>query len=678
MKEKVRKKVYSMLLVLFILLPMFAPAVPLPQAYAAANYQISDQTTTTPITGGDLYISGNHMVWVAEDKQKNRQVYYKNLITGESKQVTDYPSLKQTPVVTETAAGQIIVIWTDKRNYDPKKNQWDLYAFYLSSGIEKRLNSKEGHFVSPSAQGETVVWHSPVTYEMFAYHLIKGEESYLGKGRYPVVSKEKVLFQNERDGGLSLYDLAAKESKEVLKLPYGQYADWYTFNGRYLLVLQKSTNREVVYRTVDVTDPALQVKNLTPVTKPESVYWNMAIGDSYAAWLESRNGTVQIIGADLANGSTFQISNGSNKTRIYNFNGDQLMVSGADGNLLYLSIARVDHSGVNETVGNDPLKPKSVEKWIGPEGGQVRIETGEVMLEIPKDAFKEKTLLSIQEDQSAVKNSEKNLKQGMRFISTAWKIHSGNPFAKKAKISFSYDKSKVIPQHVQKLGVYRYDPSAQTWKYIGGVTSSAGMVETNISDPGTYALLLNERSFADIKGHWAQQTIEILASRWLVDGTKEDQFSPNMRLTRAQFAKMLAAAMDLKPVHPSTPTFRDLSSSHWGYEWIEAAAEAGWVQGDRGEFRPDDVLTREQMMIMLIRALGEEGKQFALNDKEIKAALDFKDSDQISPWAESYVALAVSHGFIQGTNGKVLPLQSSTRAEAAAVIYRLLSHQKKL
>ena len=70
-------------------------------------------------------------------------------------------------------------------------------------------------------------------------------------------------------------------------------------------------------------------------------------------------------------------------------------------------------------------------------------------------------------------------------------------------------------------------------------------------------------------------------------------------------------------------------------------------------FGPDQNLTREEMALLLARALRLMGS----------AALSFSDAGQIAPWAQGAVAAAVAAGFLSGLPGGTFqPLAAATRA----------------
>ncbi|MNN39401.1 Endoglucanase precursor [compost metagenome] len=228
----------------------------------------------------------------------------------------------------------------------------------------------------------------------------------------------------------------------------------------------------------------------------------------------------------------------------------------------------------------------------------------------------------------------------------------------------------------EKLGIYEYDQAKGCFVYVGGITDFEGQegryVRTSITGSGIYAVLLRNITFADVpSNHWASSKIEVLASRGIVDGMSANTFAPKGTLTRAQFSKMLAGALGISPLHPDRPTFSDVGQQKWSYGWIEAAAAAGIVQGDNGKFKPDDALTREQMMTMLVRAA--ESRLSAADQGKSNVSLDqFTDSSTISSWAKPYVTKALTLQLIEGSGDKLNARSQTTRAEAAAVIYRLM------
>jgi len=96
------------------------------------------------------------------------------------------------------------------------------------------------------------------------------------------------------------------------------------------------------------------------------------------------------------------------------------------------------------------------------------------------------------------------------------------------------------------------------------------------------------------------EAIMTLKQAGIVDGSS-GQFNPTAFLTRAQMAKIMALALKLEPGEAST--FQDVPATHWSYAYIAALAKNGIVLGDNGKFRPDEPVTRAEIVAMLYRAL---------------------------------------------------------------------------
>lgn len=84
---------------------------------------------------------------------------------------------------------------------------------------------------------------------------------------------------------------------------------------------------------------------------------------------------------------------------------------------------------------------------------------------------------------------------------------------------------------------------------------------------------------------------------------------------------------------------------------------------DDGSYGPDDVITREQLALMLYR--------YAKADPPPGDLSAFADGSAVSPWAEDAVTWAVEQGILTGRGGGYLdPRGHATRAETAAMFAR--------
>lgn len=109
--------------------------------------------------------------------------------------------------------------------------------------------------------------------------------------------------------------------------------------------------------------------------------------------------------------------------------------------------------------------------------------------------------------------------------------------------------------------------------------------------------------------------------------------------------------------------FKD-TASHWAKSSINLAVANGIIQGYGLTFGPDDALTREQMAVILAKALNLT--------LDVDAA-EFRDNAKMSSWAVSSIAAVVSGGIMDGyPGGAFKPRSAATRAEVAAVLVKLL------
>src|SRR5665648_203241 len=98
----------------------------------------------------------------------------------------------------------------------------------------------------------------------------------------------------------------------------------------------------------------------------------------------------------------------------------------------------------------------------------------------------------------------------------------------------------------------------------------------------------------------------------IVGGFPDGTYRPDSSVTRQQFAKIIVLA---KGIHTeavdnqSTPTFSDVTPGMglpYPFDYIEEAADAGFILGNGGMFRPYNNLTRAQLALILVRAGGTD------------------------------------------------------------------------
>ncbi len=173
-------------------------------------------------------------------------------------------------------------------------------------------------------------------------------------------------------------------------------------------------------------------------------------------------------------------------------------------------------------------------------------------------------------------------------------------------------------------------------------------------------------SFADIAGHWAMNDIEAMAVKGIVNGVTATTFEPDRAITRAEFATLLVKGLGL--TSSATTGFMDVQTGGWYAPYVNAAANAGLIVGYDGYFRPDDLITREEMAVIIAKAYAFRGGKAAAG-----SIGKFADIADISDWARSYVDTVTSAGLISGmTEDTFVPQDNATRAQAVSLLKRLL------
>ena len=199
---------------------------------------------------------------------------------------------------------------------------------------------------------------------------------------------------------------------------------------------------------------------------------------------------------------------------------------------------------------------------------------------------------------------------------------------------------------------------------------SVGALNSNL----TATLHNNETSsvktFTDLAGYeWAEMQIESLAAQGIVAGTSATTFSPGNNITRADFICLLVRTLKLTAEVESN--FKDVAPSDYFYNEVGIAKKLGITQGcgdDR--FKPRENISRQDMMVIVARAMKTARKELDESASDISR---FQDSGEVAPYALSAVAQLIKEEIIVGSNGRINPKGTVTRAQTAVIMYKLLN-----
>ncbi|TVY05564.1 S-layer homology domain-containing protein [Paenibacillus cremeus] len=231
-------------------------------------------------------------------------------------------------------------------------------------------------------------------------------------------------------------------------------------------------------------------------------------------------------------------------------------------------------------------------------------------------------------------------------------------------VSSTVDPNQVTAVWVDENNTLRFIPS------VIANNGSRAVITIHSPHNSIYTVVQTKPPvFADLQHHWAQGDVELLAHKLIVSGVSENAFAPDRPITRAEFAALLVRALGLEEM-PQT-VFTDVQASDWFAGAVGTARKAGLVSGYEDQsFRPNDPITREQMVTMIVRALKAGGQEAQGSGASLSG---FSDRAEIADWAQDAAAKSISAGIVQGTSGTTFSAkQQATRAESAVMLKRTL------
>lgn len=183
--------------------------------------------------------------------------------------------------------------------------------------------------------------------------------------------------------------------------------------------------------------------------------------------------------------------------------------------------------------------------------------------------------------------------------------------------------------------------------------------------------------FDDIQNHWAKDNVKYLAARKIINGVGNNNFNPDEYVTRAEYIAMILRMLDVDVKGKEMASFKDVHPNTWYYDIVETAVKLELVSGyDDETFKPNQMITRQEMTVVVERALNLEGIQLSNVDEDVLKK--YKDTDKISSWVKSSMAFATDNNIVQGKGNNLLdPIGIATRAEGATIIKRVYDYINK-
>ena len=174
--------------------------------------------------------------------------------------------------------------------------------------------------------------------------------------------------------------------------------------------------------------------------------------------------------------------------------------------------------------------------------------------------------------------------------------------------------------------------------------------------------------FTDVdSGDWFYAHVDYVAENGLLNGTSQTTFGPEVSMTRGMFVTVLGNMTGIDTgLYPGT-RFDDVPASEYYASRINWATENGIVSGlGGGKFGPENSVTREQAATMLYNYAKRTG-----NDTSYSSSVynSFPDTSAVSSYAVEPLKWATSQGIINGSDGKLNPQGTATRAQIAAILH---------
>lgn len=187
------------------------------------------------------------------------------------------------------------------------------------------------------------------------------------------------------------------------------------------------------------------------------------------------------------------------------------------------------------------------------------------------------------------------------------------------------------------------------------------------------ALAEKADDFTDVsRSDWYYQFVDYVTSKGYFNGVADKTFAPADNMTRAMFVTVLFR-FDGAKGDRSQSAFTDVAPGQWYTDAINWAAANRIVDGvGNGKFAPNDPITRAQMCTMIERYLALYKKAWKVTLPETGSVSVMVDESAIPAYALAAVKQCQRHGLVNGfEDGTFRPNELSTRAQVAAVIYRM-------
>ncbi len=168
---------------------------------------------------------------------------------------------------------------------------------------------------------------------------------------------------------------------------------------------------------------------------------------------------------------------------------------------------------------------------------------------------------------------------------------------------------------------------------------------------------------------WASAAIAALSKNGVIDGYEDGTIRPNDTITRDEFVKILVTAFGIELKTDGVNYYTDIPVGSWQIPYISAATDAGIVNGiDTLTFGTGMDISRQDMATLIYKAALKYNVTLP-NDKIVA----FLDAENIAGYAKEAVNRLAAAGVVSGMgDDSFAPAQVATRAQAFMMIYQIM------
>ncbi|MBP1964721.1 S-layer homology domain-containing protein [Paenibacillus aceris] len=208
-------------------------------------------------------------------------------------------------------------------------------------------------------------------------------------------------------------------------------------------------------------------------------------------------------------------------------------------------------------------------------------------------------------------------------------------------------------------------------------------------------------SMTDVRGHWAEPTITLMAQQGLLDGFPDGTFRPDDAVTADQFVKIVLLAFtdkfpngerNWKPSFLQALSagnksilqqdyrdfnFKPSTVGYWAKPYLDLASDLHFIS--KGQFTDYKAKLKREDVAEILYYLLKETEYLEDEVYSLKAASQFGDLQSATSRQQKFIGEAMTKGIMEGyPNGYFGVGRDVTRAEALQIIARLQTKSKRI